>query len=84
MLLLTQNFTCDLGLVPGMKVLDIGCGTGGSAFYLARRFGVQVTGIDLSDNMLDIAEEHKATMKPEVRESHDCHGPVISLINYII
>ena len=63
----TQAFTADLALKPGMKVLDIGCGTGGSAFYLARKFGVEVLGVDLSTNMLTIAEEHKAEMEPEVR-----------------
>ena len=33
----TKDFTAQLCLAPGMKVLDIGCGTGGSAFYMARR-----------------------------------------------
>ena len=42
-----------------MKVLDIGCGTGGSAFYMAKNYGVEVLGVDLSQNMLDIANEHK-------------------------
>ena len=30
------------------KVLDIGCGIGGSAFYMARNYGVDVYGIDLA------------------------------------
>lgn len=64
----TKVFTSSLELEPGMRVLDIGCGTGGSAFYLARRFGVHVLGVDLSENMLAIAEEHRAEMEPEVRD----------------
>lgn len=55
-------------LKPGMKVLDIGSGTGGSAFYLARRFGVEVLGLDLSSNMLAIANEHKSTMEKDVQD----------------
>ncbi len=54
-------------LKAGMKVLDIGCGTGGSAFYMARSFGVEVLGLDLSTNMLSIANEHKATMEENVQ-----------------
>ena len=37
-------------------------------FFQARKFGVYVTGIDLSSNMLAIANEHKAEMEPEVME----------------
>jgi len=33
----TKDFCSQLCLAPRMKVLDIGCGTGGSAFYMARR-----------------------------------------------
>ena len=40
-----------------MKVLDIGCGTGGSAFYMAEKYGVHVLGVDLSQNMLDIGKK---------------------------
>lgn len=46
-----------MNLAPGMKVLDVGCGLGGSAFVMAREFGLQVDGIDLSKNMLAIANE---------------------------
>merc|ERR1712021_312498 len=63
----TSEFVTQLGLQPGMKVLDIGCGTGGSAFYMARKFQADVHGIDLSDNMLAVAYEHKATMPENVK-----------------
>jgi ubiquinone/menaquinone biosynthesis C-methylase UbiE len=38
----------------GVRVLDVGCGTGSLAVVLARR-GARVTGIDMSPQMLDIA-----------------------------
>ena len=46
-----------LGLQPGMKVLDIGCGWGGAAHYLARNHGVEVTGLTLSESQLEMAED---------------------------
>ena len=46
-----------LNLKPGMKVLDIGSGIGGSAFYMAENYKVHVHGLDLSHNMLAIANE---------------------------
>ncbi|EOD00680.1 class I SAM-dependent methyltransferase [Caldisalinibacter kiritimatiensis] len=39
----------------GMKVLDVGCGTGNYSIELAK-MGCEVVGIDISDEMLDIAK----------------------------
>jgi len=43
-----------LGLQPGERVLDVGCGTGRHAHELARR-GIEVHGIDISQRFVDIA-----------------------------
>ena len=37
-----------LGLEPGMRVLDVGCGPGRPALALARR-GISVLGVDISE-----------------------------------
>jgi arsenite methyltransferase len=37
---------------PGARVLDIGCGIGATAAFLAGTCGLQATGIDLSDQLL--------------------------------
>jgi cyclopropane-fatty-acyl-phospholipid synthase len=42
-------------ILPGMRVLDIGCGWGGLALTLARDHGAKVTGITLSKEQLAIA-----------------------------
>src|SRR5262249_15074769 len=41
----------------GMRVLDAGCGNGVTAMELARRFDVQVTGIDYAEQMIAVATE---------------------------
>lgn len=43
------HIAAKLNLKPGMKVLDIGCGWGGMAIYLAQNFDVKVVGVTLSD-----------------------------------
>ncbi len=38
-----QEFTSKLNLANNSKVLDIGCGTGGSAFFLAKTYSAEVS-----------------------------------------
>jgi cyclopropane-fatty-acyl-phospholipid synthase len=45
---------------PGLSVLDIGCGWGGMALYLARFLGAKVKGVTLSDEQLGIAKQRAA------------------------
>uniref|UniRef100_A0A8C4WWB4 phosphoethanolamine N-methyltransferase n=2 Tax=Eptatretus burgeri TaxID=7764 RepID=A0A8C4WWB4_EPTBU len=53
----TKEILSQLNLQPGERVLDVGCGIGGGDFYMAKTFGVDVLGIDLSSNMVEIALE---------------------------
>ena len=46
-----------LGLTPGMRVLDLGCGPGLYATRLARR-GLHVTGVDISGHSLEYARRY--------------------------
>ena len=41
--------------LAGRRVLDIGCGIGGPAFALARKYGAHVTGIDLEPQLIERA-----------------------------
>ncbi|MFK8083390.1 MAG: methyltransferase domain-containing protein [Granulosicoccus sp.] len=54
---LSEQLIASLALIPGQQVLDVGCGLGGSAFLMARDHQVNVTGIDLSENMLRLARQ---------------------------
>ncbi len=58
----TEDLCGRLGaaLKPGARVLDVGSGIGGAAFHLAQKYGVKVTGIDLAQEMVDIAVERSA------------------------
>jgi len=38
-----------LGLEPGMRLLDVGCGWGGMAMHAAKHYGVSVVGVTLSE-----------------------------------
>ncbi|WP_232495991.1 SAM-dependent methyltransferase [Novosphingobium kaempferiae] len=51
------HIAAKLAIEPGQKVLDIGCGWGGMAIYLAKHFDVSVKGITLSEEQLALARE---------------------------
>ena len=44
-----------LGLGPGQRVLDVGCGPGRHAYALARA-GIEVVGVDISDRFVELAQ----------------------------
>jgi ubiquinone/menaquinone biosynthesis C-methylase UbiE len=48
----TVELAAQLGLAPEMRLLDIGCGIGGAARYVASAFGCHVTGIDLTPGFI--------------------------------
>jgi len=50
-----RHVAAKLRLAPGARVLDIGCGWGGLALYLAELTGARVTGITLSHEQLALA-----------------------------
>lgn len=56
-----------LGIKPGMKVLDIGCGWGGTARYLAEHYGAEVTGVTISNNQARLAEENCQGLAVDIR-----------------
>jgi SAM-dependent methyltransferase len=45
----------QMDLRPGLRVLDVGSGLGGTARYLAHHHGVTVTGIDLTEEYVQVA-----------------------------
>jgi cyclopropane-fatty-acyl-phospholipid synthase len=54
------HIAAKLDLRPGARVLDIGCGWGGMAMYLAQRYDARVTGITLSVEQHKVARQRAA------------------------
>ncbi|MBV9829781.1 MAG: class I SAM-dependent methyltransferase [Alphaproteobacteria bacterium] len=55
-----RHIAAKLLLRPGQRVLDIGCGWGGMALYLASECEVEVTGITLSEEQHKVASRRAA------------------------
>ena len=51
------HIAAKLDIRRGQRVLDIGCGWGGMAIYLAKHFDVSVLGITLSEEQLALARQ---------------------------
>lgn len=56
-LLATQDHAALLNPAKGTHLLDIGSGIGGPARYIASTFGCRITGIDLTPDFVDAANE---------------------------
>ena len=61
-------------LPPGSRVLDVGCGIGGSARILARDYGLDVIGISISPAQIQRATELTPSGLP-------CHFAVMDALN---
>lgn len=49
----SEDFLSQLSLSPDHHVIDIGCGLGGAARFVASRFGCQLTGMDLTNEYIE-------------------------------
>jgi ubiquinone/menaquinone biosynthesis C-methylase UbiE len=60
-------FYLETAKVSGGPVLELGCGTGRIAIPLAEA-GVRITGLDISQKMLERAEQKRSTLEPNHRD----------------
>lgn len=58
----TVDLADQLTINPGDQVLDIGCGIGGPARYIATRFRCHVTGIDITPAFVDAGRKLTALL----------------------
>ncbi|CAN5455682.1 hypothetical protein BH18ACT1_BH18ACT1_04560 [soil metagenome] len=71
-----------LGLRPGVRLLDVGCGWGSLVLHAARHFGVQAVGVTLSTEQAALAERRvraaglSGSVEIRVQDYRDVHdGP---------
>src|SRR5574342_732787 len=60
-----EQFFSHLGVTPGTRLLDVGCGAGQLAL-IAARTGAQVTGCDIATNWLEKARARAAAEGLEI------------------
>ncbi len=69
----TKELIALAGFTPDQHILDVGCGIGGSTRRLSNETGCRVTGIDLSDEYIDVAERLTQLLNMEERvKFHAC------------
>jgi cyclopropane-fatty-acyl-phospholipid synthase len=89
-----QFAKCDLvarklGLAPGMRVLDVGCGWGTFALHAARTYGVSVVGVTLSREQAAYATKRMADegvadrVEIRVQDYRDVHDDPYDAISSI-
>ncbi|MBD3189558.1 MAG: methyltransferase domain-containing protein [Candidatus Heimdallarchaeota archaeon] len=55
----TDELLQACNITEDYSVLDVGCGVGQTAVYIAKKYGCQVIGIDVSERMIIRAKERK-------------------------
>jgi cyclopropane-fatty-acyl-phospholipid synthase len=82
-----RHIEAKLRLEPGLSVLDIGCGWGGLAIALAQAQDVQVTGVTLSREQLQVCRERAQRagltdrVRFELRDYRELTGPFDRIVS---
>jgi len=74
----TADLAAQVEFGAGLHLLDIGCGLGGASRYFAHERGCRVTGIDLTEEYVRVAEALARRVGLENRVSYR-HGSALDL-----
>ena len=69
----TVELADRLAIRPGQHILDIGCGLGGPARYLAKRFQCRVSGLDITPPFVEAANKLTRLLRMEGQVTFE-HG----------
>ncbi|KAG5022194.1 hypothetical protein JHK85_018536 [Glycine max] len=78
----TKEFVAKLGLKPGQKVLDVGCGTGGGDIYMAENFDVEMlenAGFDdvVAEDRTNLEDYNEITERWKAKQMRGADGEQI-------
>ena len=74
----TKDLASLVKIKPVDKILDVGCGIGGSARFLASNYGCFVTGVDITGEYCNVAAELSELLKLE-NKTEFYHADTIDL-----
>jgi ubiquinone/menaquinone biosynthesis C-methylase UbiE len=66
---LNKRMLASSGIDDTSKVLDLGCGNGNNAFFINKKTGANVIGIDLSDTRIKNAHNKLKKTSPKIKNS---------------
>jgi tocopherol O-methyltransferase len=64
---LIEHLAQVAGITSGRRILDVGCGFGGSSIYLARNYNAEATGITISPVQLEMANRAASAQQVNAR-----------------
>ena len=64
----TTHVAAAINVGSDDRLLDVGCGIGGAARFLARSTGASVTGVDLTPEFVDAALQHQPQVHGHERD----------------
>ena len=67
-----------LGLKPGMRLLDVGCGWGGMVMHAAQHHGVRAVGVTVSQRQAELAAKRVAEAGLATRSRSGCRTTATS------
>ena len=74
----TRELASQMDLRTGLEVLDVGCGVGGPARFLAQQYGCTLTGVDLTEEYASVARKFTARTGLE-RQARFCRASALEL-----